>query len=66
MFIFISFVLNQAVDILRIDWITGNFYFVNIDHGLIVLCNPTMTICSIIVEIHGQKINTLELDPLKG
>lgn len=55
-----------AVDILRIDWITGNWYFVNTDNGLIVLCNPSMMICTIVVEIHGQKINTLELDPIKG
>lgn len=51
---------------MRIDWITGNWYFVNIDNGLIVLCNPKLEICTIIVEIHGRKINTLELDPLKG
>ncbi|XP_031616659.1 prolow-density lipoprotein receptor-related protein 1 isoform X3 [Contarinia nasturtii] len=56
----------NSVDILRIDWITGNWYFVNTENGLIVLCNPAMTLCSIIVEISRQKINTLELDPLNG
>lgn len=48
------------------DWVTGNWYFVNTDVGLIVLCNPKLTICSIIVEIYNQKLNSLELDPIHG
>lgn len=55
-----------AVDIVRIDWLTGNWYFVNADANSVVLCNPSMTVCSTIVEIQGQKINTLQLDPNKG
>lgn len=62
----LSFVFYKAIDIMRIDWITGNWYFASTDSGLIVLCNSPMTICSIIIEINRQKINTLELDPIKG
>lgn len=51
---------------MRIDWITGNWYFVNTDAGMIAMCNKMLTICSIVVEIYGQKLNTLEIDPIKG
>lgn len=62
----VFFYTFKAIDIMRIDWITGNWYFVSPDADVIALCNPPMTICSTVVEIFGQKINTLELDPIKG
>lgn len=55
-----------AIDELKLDWISKNWYFVNSNTGIIFVCNHKMTHCSILVESHPDDLSALELDPIKG
>lgn len=56
----------SAIDELKLDWISKNWYFVNTNSGLIFVCNHKMTRCSILVESYPDDLSSLELDPIKG
>ncbi|XP_002138212.3 prolow-density lipoprotein receptor-related protein 1 isoform X1 [Drosophila pseudoobscura] len=50
---------------LHLDWIAGNWYLLNKDHGLVFFCTNTMLFCRLILK---QVIDpeSLALDPTKG
>lgn len=58
--------MRTAIDIIRIDWISGNWYFVDTDDGLLMLCDPQLIECSIIIDMSDKKLNALEVDPSNG
>lgn len=60
------FKLFSAVDEMRLDWISGNWYFLNTDFGLIFVCNAEMKHCTIIIESFVHKPKSMVLDPTKG
>lgn len=51
---------------MRFDWISGNWYFLHTEFGIIFLCNGDMTFCSIILESYVHKPRSMALDPTKG
>ncbi len=56
----------SAVDEMRIDWISTNWYFLNTEFGLIFVCNAEMQHCSIIIDNFVHKPKSMALDPTKG
>lgn len=51
---------------MRLDWTSGNWYFMNrVDH-VIVVCTQRMQHCTIVVEEFGHTLNSMVLDPTKG
>lgn len=55
-----------AIDELKLDWVSKNWYFVGTNSGIIFVCNHKMTRCSILVESYPDDLSSLELDPIKG
>lgn len=51
---------------LRLDWTSGNWYFMNRAEDLIVVCNEAVHFCKIIVETVDQRLQSMALDPTKG
>ncbi|XP_046809386.1 low-density lipoprotein receptor-related protein 1 [Lucilia cuprina] len=56
---------THSIDKLRLDWITGNWYFLSNEPGLIFMCTNTMQYCSIILQ-DVQNPSSMVLDPTKG
>lgn len=38
----------------------------DIEDGLLILCDPELRACSIIIDIDEEKLNALEVDPTNG
>lgn len=56
----------ESIHQLALDWISGNWYFVDDTREIIFLCNSTMTACTIVLELELSKPRGLALDPTKG
>lgn len=50
---------------LRLDWLSGNWYFLNEDDGLVYLCANAITFCRLILH-QVEHPSSLVLDPTKG
>ncbi|KAI9558491.1 hypothetical protein GHT06_015278 [Daphnia sinensis] len=59
------FSLNTVSQI-ALDWLSGNWYFLDDNKELIFLCNSTLTICTTVVEVNLNKPRALALDPPNG
>lgn len=65
-FLLMTFVVMLAVSQVALDWISGNWYFLDDNKELIFLCNSTLTICTAVVEVNLNKPRALALDPPNG
>jgi len=50
---------------LRLDWLSGNWYLVSEDDGLVYLCTNAMAFCRVILQ-QVDPLSSLALDPTKG
>ncbi|XP_001985922.2 low-density lipoprotein receptor-related protein 1 isoform X2 [Drosophila grimshawi] len=50
---------------LRLDWISGNWYFLNEDDGMVFLCTNAVTYCRLILQ-QVEQPSSLVLDSTKG
>lgn len=51
---------------MAIDWITGNFYFLDDMNEIITICNSLLDKCNILVETDLKKPRAFTIDPTKG
>lgn len=51
---------------LALDWMTGNWYFLDDSREMIFLCNSTLRSCTIICDNDLGKPKGIALDPTKG
>ncbi|XP_037895975.1 low-density lipoprotein receptor-related protein 1B isoform X2 [Glossina fuscipes] len=56
---------THFIDKLRLDWISGNWYFLSNEPGLVFMCSNSMKYCRIILE-NIQNPSSMVLDPTKG
>ncbi|XP_052130857.1 prolow-density lipoprotein receptor-related protein 1 isoform X2 [Frankliniella occidentalis] len=56
----------ETVTQLALDWVSGNWYFLDDTHEVIFLCNGTLQVCTIIVDVNIGKPRGIALDPTKG
>ncbi|XP_058118715.1 prolow-density lipoprotein receptor-related protein 1 [Anopheles ziemanni] len=59
--------LDNVVDI-RLDWVSGNWYFLDEEREIIFVCSPQMQHCAIVVETLSEALRPrrMALDPTKG
>ncbi|XP_067627209.1 prolow-density lipoprotein receptor-related protein 1 isoform X1 [Eurosta solidaginis] len=55
----------HSIDKLRLDWISGNWYFLNNELSLVFMCTNTMQYCNVLLE-DVMNPSSLVLDPTKG
>lgn len=58
--------LFLAIHQLAIDWISGNWYFLDDTREMIFACDTSLRYCTIILEIDLSKPRGLALDPTTG
>lgn len=56
----------DSIDQLALDWISGNWYFLDDQKEIIFICSPSMEHCTIILENNLGKPRGMALDPTKG
>ncbi|KAK9892226.1 hypothetical protein WA026_019028 [Henosepilachna vigintioctopunctata] len=56
----------QTIKQISLDWISGNWYFLDYDREIIYACNSDLTWCSIIVEGNLSGPRSMALDPTRG
>ncbi|XP_050433383.1 low-density lipoprotein receptor-related protein 1 isoform X2 [Adelges cooleyi] len=49
-----------------LDWVSGNWYYVDDDRDMIYMCTPTMQYCSILIDVNLNRPRSIALDPTKG
>lgn len=54
----------KTINYFSIDWISGNWYFLNIDIGMIYVCNNVMKHCTTILQY--KELKNFAIDPTKG
>ncbi|XP_058055099.1 prolow-density lipoprotein receptor-related protein 1 [Anopheles bellator] len=59
--------LEHVVDI-RLDWVSGNWYFLDDEREVIFVCSSALQHCSIVVEAFAETLRPrrMALDPTKG
>lgn len=57
-----------GIDQVRLDWTSGNWYFLNSEFGIIFVCSDEMKFCTILIESteKPKSMKGLALDPTKG
>lgn len=56
----------DSIQQIALDWITGNWYFLDDIHEIIILCSSTLKWCTVLLEHKLSKPRALALDPTKG
>ncbi|XP_055591150.1 low-density lipoprotein receptor-related protein 1 [Uranotaenia lowii] len=56
----------NSIDQISVDWISGNWYFLDNQREIIFVCSGAMKHCSIILENDLMKPRGMELDPTRG
>lgn len=51
---------------IALDWISGNWYFLDDGREMIFLCTGSMQYCLIVVDVGLNKPRSIALDPTKG
>lgn len=59
------FYLYAAIDKLLLDWISGNWYFLNNERSVVFMCTNSMQYCNLLLE-DVLNPSSLVLDPTKG
>jgi len=49
-----------------LDWISGNWYYVDDDRAMIYMCTSSMKYCDILIDVNLNKPRSIALDPTKG
>ncbi len=49
-----------------LDWISGNWYFVDDTNEMIFVCSSLMTSCIVLIDVNISKPRAIALDPTKG
>ncbi|XP_063218358.1 prolow-density lipoprotein receptor-related protein 1 [Bacillus rossius redtenbacheri] len=49
-----------------LDWVSGNWYFLDDTREMIFLCNSTLSSCIVLVDVNLSKPRGIALDPTKG
>ncbi|XP_050540895.1 low-density lipoprotein receptor-related protein 1 [Daktulosphaira vitifoliae] len=49
-----------------LDWVSGNWYYVDDDRDMIYMCTSTMQYCNILININLNRPRSIALDPTKG
>lgn len=62
----LSFVSRLATTHVALDWISGNWYFVDDTNEMIFVCSPQMTSCIVLIDVNITKPRAIALDPTKG
>ncbi|CAH1393043.1 unnamed protein product [Nezara viridula] len=60
-----SFTLKSVTHV-ALDWISGNWYFLDDSRELIFVCNSNMKHCVIVIDVSLSKPRGITLDPTKG
>lgn len=60
------FVNFPAKTHLVLDWLTGNWYFLDDSREMIFLCNSSLKSCTIICDSDLSRPKGITLDPTKG
>ncbi|XP_043066692.1 low-density lipoprotein receptor-related protein 1 isoform X1 [Drosophila bipectinata] len=60
-----SIATRQFFTELRLDWLSGNWYLLNEDDGMVYLCTNAMTFCRLILQ-QVDHVSSLVVDPTKG
>lgn len=56
----------DGIDQIALDWVSGNWYFLDDQKEIIFVCTPEMKHCTIILESSIEKPRGMALDPTKG
>lgn len=59
-------IIFPAVTHIALDWISGNWYFLDDSRELIFVCNSNMKHCVIVIDVSLSKPRGITLDPTKG
>lgn len=51
---------------MALDWVSGNWYYVDDDRDMIYMCTSTMKYCDILIDVNLNKPRSIALDPTKG
>lgn len=49
-----------------LDWVSGNWYFVDDANEMIFVCSSGMTSCLVLIDVNITKPKSIALDPTKG
>lgn len=55
-----------TVNQMALDWVSGNWYFLDDVRETIFLCNGTLSVCITVVDVGLSKPRGIALDPFKG
>lgn len=56
----------SATTHVALDWVSGNWYYVDDDRDMIYMCTSTMKYCDILIDVNLNKPRSIALDPTKG
>lgn len=51
---------------IAVDWISGNWYFVDDFNEMIFVCSSPMTFCVVLIDVNITTPRAIALDPTKG
>lgn len=51
---------------MALDWISGNWYYVDDERDMIYMCTSTMNYCNILIDVNLNKPRSIALDATKG
>jgi len=49
-----------------LDWVSGNWYYVDDERDMIYMCTSNMKYCEILIDVNLNKPRSIALDPTKG
>ncbi|KAF2883536.1 hypothetical protein ILUMI_22600, partial [Ignelater luminosus] len=61
-----SFPEVDSIQQMALDWVSGNWYFLDDVHEIILLCSSNLIWCTVLVEYKLSKPRALALDPTHG
>lgn len=56
----------EHIQQIALDWVTGNWYFLDDTRELIIICNNLLNKCNILIETNLKKPRAFVLDPTRG
>lgn len=61
-----DFLYCIATTHVALDWVSGNWYYVDDDRDMIYMCTSTMKYCNILIDVNLNRPRSIALDPTKG
>ncbi len=56
----------STVNQMAFDWISSNWYFLDDSKEMIFMCNGTLAVCIVVIDVELSKPRAIALDPTKG